>query len=320
MKILLPVDPTHLADAPVAFSVRTAKRLSAELRILGVASPDQAREKSKRTGLGPDGEAPPAGDASGNADVMLRRMAVGRPTSTLIETRDQALSTLRSEVQERLETMGVEAGATASQVDVLLQPNPPAVIASYVEEHGVDLLIMRTHRHDGLRRLGLGSVTEAVVRTVKIPALLLGPSFVGGAGFEYDELALCVDGSTKAEQMLPVAAWVRNLGMRVTVITAIPAGHATDRSAEQTHYVRGLAAILETRGVSAGSALVAGPNPAVAIADYVTARPTCLPALVTHGRAGLSRILQGSIAMELVQRSPSPVLVMHAVAEAAAAR
>ncbi len=316
MKILLPVDPSD-PNAPVAFAVRTAKRLGAELRILGVASPDQAREKSRRTGLGPDGEAPRGGDPSGNADIILRHMPLGRPTSTLFENRDQALVRLRNTVQERLDGIAVQAGADKGWVDVLLEPDPAAAIAAYVHEHEVDLLIMRTHSRGGLRRLTLGSVTEAVVRAVDVPALLVGPSFVGGAGLDYDELALCVDGSAEAEQMLPVAAWVRNLAMRVTVITAVAVGHGGDQNPALESYVQMLAADLRAVGVNASSALIPGPNTAGAIAEYVTARPTCLPALITHARGGLSRLILGSVAMAVVHRSASPVLVMHATSEMA---
>jgi nucleotide-binding universal stress UspA family protein len=45
------------------------------------------------------------------------------------------------------------------------------VIRSYVEEHGVDLVILATHGHTGLTHLLLGSTAEMVVRTVTCPVL-----------------------------------------------------------------------------------------------------------------------------------------------------
>jgi nucleotide-binding universal stress UspA family protein len=50
---------------------------------------------------------------------------------------------------------------------------PTEEIARFVDENGVDLLIMGTHGRGGLAHLLLGSVAERLVRTSKIPVLTI---------------------------------------------------------------------------------------------------------------------------------------------------
>jgi nucleotide-binding universal stress UspA family protein len=49
------------------------------------------------------------------------------------------------------------------------------VIVSYVEDNGVDLVVMGTHGRSGLDRVLLGSVTQKVVRLSPVPVLSVGP-------------------------------------------------------------------------------------------------------------------------------------------------
>jgi len=48
---------------------------------------------------------------------------------------------------------------------------PHREIMDYVEEHGVDLVVLGTHGRTGIDRFMLGSVAERVVRTSTIPVL-----------------------------------------------------------------------------------------------------------------------------------------------------
>lgn len=50
-------------------------------------------------------------------------------------------------------------------------PSVYEAILSYVDDHGVDLVVMGTHGRTGVNRYLLGSVTEKVVRTAPVPVL-----------------------------------------------------------------------------------------------------------------------------------------------------
>ncbi|MFC6753681.1 universal stress protein [Halorubrum tibetense] len=49
-------------------------------------------------------------------------------------------------------------------------------IREYVDEHGIDMVVMGTHGRKGLDRYLLGSVTERVVRTADVPVLTVRQS------------------------------------------------------------------------------------------------------------------------------------------------
>jgi len=48
-------------------------------------------------------------------------------------------------------------------------------ILSYIDQNGVDLVIMSTHGRSGISRWFMGSVADKVVRNSKVPVLLISP-------------------------------------------------------------------------------------------------------------------------------------------------
>lgn len=67
------------------------------------------------------------------------------------------------------------AGAARKKVDVetFTRPGkPPAVIAKAVAEHEATLVVVGSHG-SGLRRAVLGSVAEAVIRSSKVPVVVV---------------------------------------------------------------------------------------------------------------------------------------------------
>ncbi|PSP75476.1 universal stress protein [Halobacteriales archaeon QS_1_68_20] len=55
----------------------------------------------------------------------------------------------------------------------VVQGTPHEVIADYVTDRGVDVVVMGSHGRRGLDRYLLGSVTERVLRTVDVPVLVV---------------------------------------------------------------------------------------------------------------------------------------------------
>ena len=46
-------------------------------------------------------------------------------------------------------------------------------IIDYAKQHGVDLVIMSSHGHGGLKRMLLGSTTDRVIRSGEVPVLVV---------------------------------------------------------------------------------------------------------------------------------------------------
>ncbi|WP_436928374.1 universal stress protein [Halosimplex halobium] len=84
------------------------------------------------------------------------------------------------DVVESFEQMGenaTEAAATRARdagveaTDSVATGTPHRAILDYVDDNGIDLVVMGTHGRTGLERYLLGSVTEKVVRTAEVPVL-----------------------------------------------------------------------------------------------------------------------------------------------------
>jgi nucleotide-binding universal stress UspA family protein len=70
---------------------------------------------------------------------------------------------------------GERLGAAAVR-SALIRGRAAAAIVRFAEEEHLDLLVVASHGHRGLRRLVVGSVTEEVVRAAPCPVLVVrGP-------------------------------------------------------------------------------------------------------------------------------------------------
>lgn len=64
-------------------------------------------------------------------------------------------------------------------------------------------------------------------------------------------------------------------------------------------------------GVEVIPAVQSGGNPSKAVVEYAQANAVDLIALSTHGRSGFRRMALGSVAEEILRKSPVPVLSFH---------
>jgi len=83
----------------------------------------------------------------------------------LIESFEQRGEDVVDAAAERASEAGVDA------VGSVVTGKPYRDILDYVDDNGIDLVVMGTHGRTGLERYLLGSVTEKVVRTADVPVL-----------------------------------------------------------------------------------------------------------------------------------------------------
>lgn len=55
----------------------------------------------------------------------------------------------------------------------LFEGSPHEQIAEYAKQNGVDVIVMSTHGHGGVKRLIVGSTTDRVIRSGDIPVLVV---------------------------------------------------------------------------------------------------------------------------------------------------
>jgi nucleotide-binding universal stress UspA family protein len=142
--ILVPLDGSLGALAALGTASRLARAARAAVVLLRVVVPLPLWIYEPTLGLNTGPLIDPRWDEDrrGNAESYVRRVA------------------------QRLIDLGVEAGA-----DAVLGEVAPA-ITDYADQQAVNLIVMSTHRRFGPSRVLLGSVTDQVVRTARLPVLL----------------------------------------------------------------------------------------------------------------------------------------------------
>lgn len=136
-----------------------------------------------------------------------------------------------------------------------------------------------------------------------------------------DTLLVPLDGSTLAEQALPVAAdMARTSGARVVLLRAafahaypgrdpVEAQVAVVREAED--YLAGIAERVRALGVPKVSASAWYGEPATAIVEAAEFNRADLIVMTTHGRSGLGRLVMGSVAESVLRGTTTPILILR---------
>lgn len=310
MQVLVALDLQHAGEPVVALAVRAAQRLQADVHLLTVVSP-RADHTTLAAGWSAFSAASrPAADSSGG--LIPYPSPLEPPAGVIVETRTQAAVRTIDEAHDRLAGLAQHFGGHPVTIAVEAAAQPAAAITAYAQTHQIDLVIMGTHARGGVRRAVLGSVAEGVVRELTIPVLLAGPRMALSHTTGWTTLIVCVDGSPFAEAILPVAAFVRRLGLRVVLVSVVPVpAAAPPADVQEDNYIHGLARELRRQGVDAQWDVLHGTDPAHAISQYAAGWPGSIIALATHARHGLPRIVTGSVAMRIVGESNDPVLVLH---------
>lgn len=205
------------------------------------------------------------------------------------------------------------AGVTEIETLVVDRDSVPDAIAVGV---GLETLVcMSSHGRSGLARAVIGSVAEALLRTLDRPALVVGPHASDDAAF-VGRIVACVDGSPESERTLePAQRWAASLGLPLWLMEVgepgAPADWVTHGDAFESGHVARLAQRLD--GVE-GWDVLHHHNPAHALVDMAAAQvePTALLVMATHGRTGWDRLRLGSVTAATVHHATVPVLVVPA--------
>ncbi|MGH7498028.1 MAG: universal stress protein, partial [Gemmatimonadales bacterium] len=115
---------------------------------------------------------------------------------------------------------------------VLEGPVGPA-IQKYVQEIGVDLIVMSTHGRGALDRAWLGSVADYLVRTVTVPVLLVHPGAEATSASSFAKprkIIVPLDGSPLAETVLgPATNLAKALDAEMLLVQVVkPVAIVTD--------------------------------------------------------------------------------------------
>jgi nucleotide-binding universal stress UspA family protein len=258
---------------------------------------------------------------------------------------EHAADTIRREARRVQRKAGLVPEEKAIEVrGELVVGYPPDEILRYAEENAVDLILMASHGRSGSKRWALGSVAGKILHAANIPVLLVRTGIP--EQIPYDEwpkrtIIVPLDGSELAESVLPHAEALAKQGgremvnvilMRVCEVPVMPVYYTPELAeiplnwgqyAQQetarcrqmaTEYLAGIEPRFRDSGINVKSEVLVGTATDEIIA-YANKTPYNLIVMATHGRSGLSRLVYGSVAVNILVGVNSPLLLVKPTAK-----
>ena len=137
----------------------------------------------------------------------------------------------------------------------------------------------------------------------------------------FKRILVPLDGSALAEAVLPqVQDLAKALGAELFLVRAaaahvFPGADPTEEEVDVVQkaeaYVAEMAGRLRDAGIPIHTAVRYG-EAAEEILEHIVVNAIDLVAMSTHGRSGLSRLVLGSVAAQVVHHAPVPVLLLRA--------
>ncbi len=296
-QILVPLDGSALAERALPCAQLLAQSLPANLVLLRAVS------------ISPDFEV--LGHVLHDVEAQMEQLEAGA-------------NEYLGQVAERLKGSGPCAC-------MVVRRGPAAeAIVDYAEQMDIQHIVMATHGYSGVSRWRHGSVAERVLQSASVPVLMVcakaGES-ISEEPMTCQRILVPLDGSTRAEQVLPSAVSVAQALDAEIVLFRVPIAHVSgafagnwyvplegtfetaNRIAEE--YLSRVADDLREQGVRVATATRMG-GVANAILEYAEANKIDLITMCTHGRTGLSRWTLGSVADRVLRAGSMPLLLVRA--------
>ena len=281
--------------------------------------------------------------AGPSADIHLVHVHVA-PVPMMVEgvvvadpTLDQSIREQEGDymahLAERVRAAGPDRSVTARTID---SDDPLAeAIGQAAEDAAADLVVMTTHGRGPFARFWLGSVSDEFLRHSPVPTLVLRPRDDKSppnltAKPTLRHLIIALDGSELAERVIdPAAQFAARFGADCTLVLVLESlsdpdavariqqpdlagsSNPTTPAERAEMYLDRFARSIAAKGGTARTKLVREGAPGEVVLGIAGNDPASGIALATHGRSGITRLLMGSVADDVIRHAPGPVLVFH---------
>ena len=308
-KILVPLDGSTEAETVLPYVRDIASRFDSEVDILGVGLGSKRRRGNQLL----DNYVHHAVEHLQKDEITCRAVLL--------------YSTPQQELLDYTEftTQGPEIKAKGQ----LLYGGPSENILAYATKHHVNLIVMATHGHSGLRRWWLGSVFEKVVSGATVPVLGIHSKQVREVDRDrkaaFRRILAPLDGSeTGGAAMHDAEAIALKTGASMVLVHVLPAPHVVEArwlGPEFTDFVKAMHdagqkyldkidSRLSARGLDVKVRIVSG-DPAARIIEVAREEKADLIAMSTHGRSGIARWVLGSVADKILHESRIPMWLVR---------
>ena len=211
--------------------------------------------------------------------------------------------------------------------------HPAEGIVDYSLKEKIDLIIMASHGHSGIKHWALGGVSDRLLHMSNIPVLLIRAG--GNSSNTFDRILAPLDGSELAECILKhvtkIAA-VYNSSKIVFLRVVEPFFHVVqgegdggdhvytekeihdielkNKSSAKNYLEKVMDKVGPERSITKAEVLAG--NVAETIIDYSRNNDIGLVIMSTHGHSGMNRWTLGSITERVLRYSELPVLLVRA--------
>jgi nucleotide-binding universal stress UspA family protein len=296
--ILVPVDGSSLAERAIPFAVEIAKRTGAKMRVALVHQ-----------------EIPDVPVLASPETYVDARLKMQNSEDDYLRALTEHLTT---QLGRRVSSAALKGPAAATLVE-------------YARDSDADLVVMTTHGRGGIQRAWLGSVADQMIRNLAVPVLALRASEANSveSPASVSDILVPLDGSSLAEVALQPAVLIARLwAAKISLVRivqpvligtdpALPIASTYDEQLTRLEcvaaqgYLDGIANRLRNQGVEASTSVMLGGPTVETILRLAESGAVSLIALSTHGRGGMSRLVLGSVADQLIRDANVPVLVLR---------
>lgn len=293
--ILLPLDGSSLAERVLPHAVALANAFDARLTLLRVV---YRKKKANQHGM------------VNPMDWQMRK--------------SEAEAYLKA-LKDRLADIDLDSDIQ------ILEGNPAQQIIEFSRHEEVELIIMSSHGSSGLSQWNINSVVQKVLLKAFMPVMIIRSYQeikMELEGLTYERLLLPMDGSKRAECILPLAksiAAVHNSKIFLTHIVEepklprqTPLGDDVRKLVtrlreinidESEEYLNNLVNHFENREVE--TIIESSKQPTIALHNVVDREKIDLVLLSAHGYSGENRWPYGKIALNFIVYGTTPLLIIQ---------
>jgi len=234
---------------------------------------------------------------------------------------DEAIARERDEAQSYLNTCAGRLAEHGVTVETIAPTGDPETLALAIEaDVRVVLLVMASHGRTGVAHMALGSIAETLIRKGRRPVLVVHPQETVDGEAPLARALVPLDGSPLAEESFHIVRqFAGSVFHQVTLLRVIaldaPASEADEAREALQRSQAALSAAIDNAAAASNDAtrcevasMIAYGDAATHI-DQVARRVGDVIVMTTHGRTGLARLAMGSVAEQVLQTSPVPLLL-----------
>ncbi len=254
-------------------------------------------------------EAPPCGSKSDPVDWEMRR----------------------SEASQHLQRLAAKRGEPGDFLEAeLVEGQPAEQLCRWVSQHDVDVAVLSTHGSGGRTVWMLASTARKLVEGMPCSFLLVPAAAGQGPEVHYRRILVPLDGSARAESVLPLAARVAAAeGAELLLAHVVPVPELTeigpptdedealcarliDRNERvAAAYLDRLRTRLNADDTTVRTVLVRDGDARTRLLGLIADEGTDLVVLSSHGHGGRLEAPCGSVADYLVAHASRPLLIMR---------